>query len=171
LRFSRASTSCRLRSRDDWAARRLRRTRSTRRCSFSSSVLARFLGGRQVLGSGNGCPQDFLFFVGFLSVSDVETLASGDCGEKTDSSGMVDSRERSEGSGDMTSRVDEGVVAVKSGENTTSGVEVDETEGDGSNLMYAVASILEVRGGMWLVEVAVCVWSGLGGFFSSLVRL
>jgi hypothetical protein len=41
--FSRASTSCRLRSRDDWAARRLRRTRSTRRCSFSSSVFARFL--------------------------------------------------------------------------------------------------------------------------------
>jgi hypothetical protein len=40
---SRASTSCRLRSLDDWAARRLRRTRSTRRCSFSSSVFARFL--------------------------------------------------------------------------------------------------------------------------------
>ncbi len=40
---SRASTSCRFRSREDWAARRLRRTRSTRRCSFSSSVLARFL--------------------------------------------------------------------------------------------------------------------------------
>lgn len=41
--FSRASTSWRLRSRDDCAARRLRRTRSTLRCSFSSSVLARFL--------------------------------------------------------------------------------------------------------------------------------
>ena len=40
---SNASTSCRLRSLDDWAARRLRRTRSTRRCSFSSSVFARFL--------------------------------------------------------------------------------------------------------------------------------
>jgi hypothetical protein len=40
---SSASTSCRLRSLDDWAARRLRRTRSTRRCSFSSSVFARFL--------------------------------------------------------------------------------------------------------------------------------
>lgn len=40
---SSASTSCRLRSRDDCAARRLRRTRSTRRCSFSSSVFARFL--------------------------------------------------------------------------------------------------------------------------------
>lgn len=43
LRFSKASTSCRLRSRDDCAARRFRRTRSTLRCSFSSSVLARFL--------------------------------------------------------------------------------------------------------------------------------
>lgn len=41
--LSRPSTSRRFRSRDDWAARRLRRTRSTRRCSFSSSVLARFL--------------------------------------------------------------------------------------------------------------------------------
>lgn len=43
FRISRASTSSRLRSREDWAARRLRRTRSTRRCSFSSSVFARFL--------------------------------------------------------------------------------------------------------------------------------
>lgn len=43
LRSSRASTSRRLRSRDDWAARRFLKTRSTRRCSFSSSVLARFL--------------------------------------------------------------------------------------------------------------------------------
>lgn len=43
LRFSSASTSSRLRSREDWAARRFRRTRSTRRCSFSSSVFARFL--------------------------------------------------------------------------------------------------------------------------------
>lgn len=41
--FSRASTSWRLRSREDCAARRFRRTRSTLRCSFSSSVLARFL--------------------------------------------------------------------------------------------------------------------------------
>lgn len=48
--FSRASTSWRLRSRDDCAARRLRRTRSTLRCSFSSSVLARFLeGGRSAV--------------------------------------------------------------------------------------------------------------------------
>lgn len=53
LTASSASTSKRLRSLDDWAARRLRRTRSTRRCSFSSSVFARFLGGRLVLGSGN----------------------------------------------------------------------------------------------------------------------
>lgn len=43
LRCSNASTSRRFRSREDWAARRFRRTRSTRRCSFSSSVLARFL--------------------------------------------------------------------------------------------------------------------------------
>lgn len=43
LRISRASTSRRFRSREDWAARRFLRTRSTRRCSFSSSVLARFL--------------------------------------------------------------------------------------------------------------------------------
>ena len=50
LRCSRASTSSLLRSREDWAARRLRRTRSTRRCSFSSSVLARFLGGEVGLG-------------------------------------------------------------------------------------------------------------------------
>lgn len=41
---SKASTSNRLRSLEDWAARRLRRTRSTRLCSFSSSVFARFLG-------------------------------------------------------------------------------------------------------------------------------
>lgn len=41
--FSSRSTSMRLRSRDVWAAARLRRTRSIRRCSFSSSVLARFL--------------------------------------------------------------------------------------------------------------------------------
>jgi hypothetical protein len=37
-----------------------------RRCSFSSSVLARFRGGRVVLGSGSSCPQDFLFFAGLL---------------------------------------------------------------------------------------------------------
>jgi len=43
FRTSSASTSWRFRSREDWAARRLRRTRSTRLCSFSSSVLARFL--------------------------------------------------------------------------------------------------------------------------------
>lgn len=40
---SRASTSCRFRSLDDWAALRFLKTRSTRRCSFSSSVFARFL--------------------------------------------------------------------------------------------------------------------------------
>jgi hypothetical protein len=45
------SYSCRLRSRELWAARRLRLTRSMRRCSFSSSVLARLRGGRLVLGS------------------------------------------------------------------------------------------------------------------------
>ena len=49
--FSSFSTSRRLRSRDDWAACLLRRTRSTRRCSFSSSVLARFL--RCWLGYGS----------------------------------------------------------------------------------------------------------------------
>lgn len=43
FRISRASTSRRFRSREDCAARRFRRTRSTRRCSFSSSVFARFL--------------------------------------------------------------------------------------------------------------------------------
>lgn len=95
--FSRASTSWRLRSRDDCAARRLRRTRSTLRCSFSSSVLARFLegrsavvrrtrydhvsylGGRLVLGSGRTWPHDFLFFVCFFSPvpgSGVEDAAS-----------------------------------------------------------------------------------------------
>ena len=37
------STSNRFRSREVWAAARFRRTRSIRRCSFSSSVLARFL--------------------------------------------------------------------------------------------------------------------------------
>ena len=41
--FWSASASSRLRSLDDWAARRLRRTRSILRCSFSASVLARFL--------------------------------------------------------------------------------------------------------------------------------
>lgn len=65
--FSSCSTSCLLRSREDWAARRFRRTRSTRRCSFSSAVLARFLGGRFVLGSGRTWPHDFLFLVVFFS--------------------------------------------------------------------------------------------------------
>lgn len=41
--FSSFSISSLLRSREVWAAARLRRTRSIRRCSFSSSVLARFL--------------------------------------------------------------------------------------------------------------------------------
>ena len=81
------STSCRLRSREDWAAWRFRSTRSIRRCSFSSSVFARFLyftsalitnertvkithrGGRFVLGVGSSCPQDFRFFVGFFDSS------------------------------------------------------------------------------------------------------
>lgn len=56
-----SSTSCRLRSRELWAARRLRFTRSMRRCSFSSSVLARLRGGRFVLGSGSTWPHDFRF--------------------------------------------------------------------------------------------------------------
>ncbi len=50
---SRLSTSRRLRSREDWAARRFLRTRSTRRCSFSSSVLARFLLWVRIVG-GDG---------------------------------------------------------------------------------------------------------------------
>lgn len=64
LSFSawRSSTSCLLRSRELWAARRLRFTRSIRRCSFSSSVLARLRGGRLVLGSGSSWPHDFRFF-------------------------------------------------------------------------------------------------------------
>lgn len=44
-----------------------------RRCSFSSSVLARFRGGRLVFGSGNSCPHDFLF----LAALDVTTMRSG----------------------------------------------------------------------------------------------
>ena len=47
------STSCRLRSREDWAAWRFRRTLSIRRCSFSSSVLARFLFTRQSMCPGS----------------------------------------------------------------------------------------------------------------------
>lgn len=102
---SRASTSMRLRSRDDCAARRLRRTRSTRRCSFSSSVLARFLslisiyfidvrdkmylGGRLVLGSGSCWPQDLRFLTGFFSgagVPSTETLPRTESPNRLDSS-------------------------------------------------------------------------------------
>ena len=59
------SVSARLRSRELWAAARFRLIRSIRRCSFSSSVLARFRGGRAVVGSGSDWPHDFLFFAGF----------------------------------------------------------------------------------------------------------
>ena len=38
-----------------------------RRCSFSSSVLARLRGGRAVLGSGSTWPHDFRFLTGFDS--------------------------------------------------------------------------------------------------------
>lgn len=91
---AKASVSCRLRSRDDWAARRFRRTRSTRRCSFSSSVLARFLGGRLVFGSGSTWPQDFLFLVGFLSP---DSSGSGD-GESKAPGDMEDAENRFDGS-------------------------------------------------------------------------
>jgi len=40
-----------------------------RRCSFSASVLARFLGGRFVVGVGSSCPHDLRFFTGFFSVA------------------------------------------------------------------------------------------------------
>jgi len=40
-----------------------------RRCSFSSSVLARFRGGKAVLGSGSTWPHDFRFLTGFGSVA------------------------------------------------------------------------------------------------------
>lgn len=69
--FWSTSYSCRLRSRELCAARRFRLTRSMRRCSFSSSVLARLRGGRLVLGSGRTWPHDFLFLTGF------EALLSG----------------------------------------------------------------------------------------------
>lgn len=68
-----------------------------RRCSFSSSVFARFLvedkhddfqsegllyqtylGGRLVFGVGSSWPHDFLFFVGFFSSVSPLTLGSGD---------------------------------------------------------------------------------------------
>ena len=69
-----------------------------RRCSFSSSVFARFLkksqsysykshivmkcrtylGGRLVFGVGNSWPQDFRFFVGFFSSLSPLMLGSGD---------------------------------------------------------------------------------------------
>ena len=61
---ARVSVSCRLRSRELWAAARLRLIRSMRRCSFSSSVLARLRGGRAVVGSGRVWPQDFRFLAG-----------------------------------------------------------------------------------------------------------
>lgn len=38
-----------------------------RRCSFSSSVLARLRGGRLVLGSGSTWPHDFRFLAGLPS--------------------------------------------------------------------------------------------------------
>ena len=67
-----------------------------RRCSFSSSVFARFLvegkhdgcqieglyrtylGGRLVFGIGSSWPHDFLFLVGFFSSVSPITLGSGD---------------------------------------------------------------------------------------------
>lgn len=106
FRTSSASTSSLLRSRDDCAARRLRRTRSTRRCSFSSSVFARFLqgqvvndgggrgeneseahlGGRFVLGSGRTWPHDLRFLEAFFSA--VATWASGwGCGSVSGAEG------------------------------------------------------------------------------------
>jgi hypothetical protein len=39
--------------------------------------LARFLGGRHVLGSGKTWPHDFLFFVGLLSSSSSASWVSG----------------------------------------------------------------------------------------------
>jgi hypothetical protein len=43
-----------------------------RRCSFSSSVLARFRGGRLVLGSGSTCPHDFRFLTDLPSAAGVD---------------------------------------------------------------------------------------------------
>lgn len=57
----RCSTSTRFRSRELCAASRFRFTRSIRRCSFSSVVLALFRGGRFVLGSGSSWPHDLRF--------------------------------------------------------------------------------------------------------------
>jgi hypothetical protein len=64
------SYSCRLRSRELCAAKRFRLTRSMRRCSFSSSVLARLRGGRLVFGSGSTWPHDLRFFTGLPSEAD-----------------------------------------------------------------------------------------------------
>ena len=74
----RSSISTRFRSRELCAARRLRLTRSMRRCSFSSSVFARLRGGRLVFGSGSTWPQDFLFLTGLDSLEDDGVPTDGD---------------------------------------------------------------------------------------------
>lgn len=57
-----------------------------RRCSFSSSVLARFRGGRLVLGVGSSWPHDLRFFVGFLSSSFDDFSDSGEVGVNKEAS-------------------------------------------------------------------------------------
>lgn len=63
------SSCCFLTSLDFCAAARFRSTRSTRRCSFSSAVFARFRGARFVVGVGSCWPHDFRFLTGFFSGS------------------------------------------------------------------------------------------------------
>jgi len=90
LRAMRDSTSCRLRSRELCAARRLRLTRSIRRCSFSSAVFARFRGGRFVFGSGRTWPHDLRFFVVFESAALKAESAEGTSSNDDDNAAVVD---------------------------------------------------------------------------------
>jgi hypothetical protein len=57
-----------------------------RRCSFSSSVLARLRGGRLVLGSGSTCPHDLRFLTDLESPF-ADEGAGDDCEDVGESKG------------------------------------------------------------------------------------
>lgn len=63
-----------------------------RRCSFSSSVLARFRGGRLVFGSGRTWPHDFRFLTDLASEPDGAGVDDGSDMDGNESEGEVGSK-------------------------------------------------------------------------------
>ena len=119
--------------------------------------MAAYLGGRLVFGSGNTCPQDFLFLTGFFSGEPDSEVGAG-----------VDSKPaRTETSG-VTSRKDSGLImscglsvdgVVTSVPNSdgyiSPGVERRDSVGEFSNLRFGV--------GVWAAQDSILAATTVGG--------